>query len=283
MGPWLLLDATFLCHRNYHALNLGWQGMLLGFFRDVLMFQDQFATDRIVFCFDHGGAGMRGELCPGYKSSREARHAALPAQERQDMAVARHHVVRLWRHYLPACGFCNVLVHRGYEADDLLARCSECLEETDDEAVIISSDADLLQLLRPGLVCYNPHGDGTTTTHTSFQKKWGIAPPLWANVKALAGCATDDVPGIKGVGEKSAAAYYAGTLAQGHYRTLIEENLDVHNRNIGIVRLPFKGTPTWTPRPDKVTWKKWDYAMRRLGMRSMIQRPPGRLLSMEDT
>jgi DNA polymerase-1 len=275
--PLLILDTNYLCHRAFHTMpelsneDIG-TGAVFGVLRDIVTLQTEFATGRTVFTFDYGGRGLRCNLSPTYKSSRTERYAEEDEAQQERRRNFRAQVRELRSSYLPDIGFRNVFAAKGYEADDLIAMVAAGVTE-DDEAIIISADEDLWQLLRPNVWHYNP----TTrhaTTYEKFRAKWGIDPFQWANVKAWCGCETDDVEGVEGVGPVTAAKWVAGKLPP-HYKTwrLCSDNLATYNRNLPLVRLPYPGTPACTLQPDEVTEERWQAVLDRLGIKTIRDVP----------
>jgi 5'-3' exonuclease len=91
---------------------------------------------------------------------------------------------------------------------------------------------------------YVPKGNGEMITFNSFVKEWGIYPEDWAYVKAIAGCSSDNVQGVYGVGDPTAAKYLSKKMKvtskkyQDIERALIDGLLSI---NLPLVRLPFEG------------------------------------------
>jgi hypothetical protein len=169
---------------------------------------------------------------------------------------------------LPELGYRNILCEKGYEADDLIASVVDNLGEGH-EAIVVARDGDYYQLLGPRCIIWNP-SKGKAVTAKSFIKEYGISPSQWADVKALAGCGTDDVEGICGIGEKTAAAFLAGKLKPTSAKhRLIVRNHKIWKLNLPLVRLPFEGTPVVKLRKDKVNEKKWKQLCNRLGFRTL--------------
>ncbi|MBU0846516.1 hypothetical protein KKH23_04950 [Patescibacteria group bacterium] len=270
--PLLVLDVPYLCHRAYHAMgglvyDDAGTGAIFGVLRDIVALQDSFRTGRCVFAFDLG-LGLRRKILPTYKNSRRTRYREAPEEEqaaRRDF----HGQVRLLREeYLPAAGFRNVFAAKGFEADDIIASVVAELPQ-DEQAIIVGSDQDLWQCLRPNVWCWNPQKRKAYTIEL-FQAAWGLEPEQWADVKAYAGCSTDDVPGVPGVGETTAAKWLRGELGE-HTKAArkLDAARDVYERNIELVRLPFLGTPTFALRQDDVTEEQWQDLADRLGMKSI--------------
>ena len=264
---WLVLDAHCLRHRAWHTTGQLASGALYGFFRDIRDLRDLFDADKIVFAFDHGYA-YRLELLPTYKQSR--REPKVPPTEEE--IAARQELSRqiglLRDKYLPALGYRNVLHQRGYEADDMIA--AACIHRPSlTDIVIVSSDGDLFQLLDESVSIYNPH-QKKLLTQRWFVGKWGLDPVMWASVKAMAGCSSDDIPGIDGIGETYASRYFAGKLnKESKAHAKIQAGLDVYNRNIQLTRLPAPGVevPQW--REDDATERRWGEVTEQLGFKSL--------------
>ncbi len=277
-ATWLLLDANYLMNRAFYAmggLKHGGEptGALYGFFRDLAILENLFVPDCCIFAFD-AGYEYRLEIFPDYKKSRRTPKVPYTEDEKKLKAELSQQIQNLRTAYLPRCGYRNVLAQRGFEADDIIAAAARALPPGD-EGVIVSSDADMWQLVTDDVWCYNP-ATRKATTHETFLRDWGLPPAMWPNVKALAGCDTDDVPGIDGVGEKTAAQWYRRELKDGSARRVaIEAGLEIHNRNIKLVRLPAPGLEPLEFRPDTATREKKQTVYEELGFDSLVERSGG--------
>lgn len=278
MATWLILDSNYFCHRMFHVmghLSHGDEctGVAYGFLREIPQLMERHNTKNIVFAFDHG-KGKRKEILPTYKKSRQDKYKNATPEEQDEMKRFRRAVAQLRDKLLRMLGFRNVFYQRGYEADDIIASVCKNLPLGDD-AIILGSDEDLFQLLEHETVSmWNPITH-KVTTEASFRAKYGIDPVRWAEVKALAGCSTDDIPGIRGVGNKTASRWVAGKLKPGtKVYQKISDNIEVCNRNMPLVSLPFEGTDVFNLRTDKVTDEKWRKVAKKLGMKSIVDTPP---------
>ena len=91
-----------------------------------------------------------------------------------------------------------------WEADDLIAAYAKAAKEAGGEAVIVSSDKDLMQLLRPGVTMLDPMKN-TPIGLAEVEAKFGVTPDKVVEVQALIGDSVDNVPGVPGIGPKGAA------------------------------------------------------------------------------
>ena len=268
MNMWLIIDGNFLAYRAFytvgHLTHMDEStGMAYGFLREVNLLKDRFDTDRVFFCFDYGGPGKRRELSDVYKNKQKE----YTEEETETHKNFRSQLKRFRTKILPALGYRNVFVQRGYEADDIIGALMDRFDP--EHTVIVSADKDLWQLMRENVCCYDPR-EKKITTAKSFYKEWGIPPEMWPHVLALAGCDTDNVIGVKGVGLKTAAKFFQGKLkleSQTYKR--IKSDLKIHNDNLPLVRLPFPGTSTPRLREDELTKEKWDAVMDELGFKTM--------------
>jgi len=259
----LVLDCNYLAHRAHHAMGeLSHNGqrteVIYGVLRDILTFQEMFDAKRIVFAFDVGKS-IRCAVYPAYKASRYVRRDERPELQKQ--------LTLLRKEILPDIGFQNILSQKGYEADDLIA--SFCLNlPKNREAIIVSADKDLYQLLDRKVTIFNPQSK-TMMDRQAFMEKFGIGPDSWADVKAIAGCETDEVLGVKGVKEITAAKFLTGKLKPGKAFDAIVMGNPIWKRNLPIVSIPYPGTMVPELWKDDVTQDKWRSVMKRYGIQNL--------------
>lgn len=143
------------------------------------------------FIMDGHGKHFRHEIFPAYKANRP------PAPEGLIMQIAPlQDLVR-------ALGM-KVLVSEGCEADDCIASLA-ARYGAERPVVIIGMDKDLRQCLSPRVVMWDPASrEEKLVTLTSFRDETGLEPEQWPDVQALIGDTADNVPGVKGIGEKTA-------------------------------------------------------------------------------
>lgn len=272
MKTWLFLDVNYLAHRAYHSTGeLTYKeiktGVIYGVLRDILNLQELHCTNRIAFCFD-SKVNKRKTLSTEYKADRKAKYDAMTRSEQRAYDELRAQIQLMRREYLPSLGFKNVFCQKGYEADDLIASLCDTLEP-DYRAVVVSADGDLLQCLTDRVSIWNPRAQKMTTSK-SFREKYHVHPIQWSMVKALAGCKSDHVTGIEGVGEITACKWMRGALKpKSKAYQLIFNNLDIANTNIQLTRLPFPGTKPMGLVRDKFDRKAWKELTKRLGFRSL--------------
>jgi DNA polymerase-1 len=118
------------------------------------------------------------------------------------------------------------------------------MEEPNHKFITASGDQDLYQLLDYTDMYSMPKSTEIKhITRQTFIEKYGITPKEWVKVKQIAGCTSDTVPGIKGVGETTAIKYLLGQLKPKSvkYRD-IEAGADIIKRNEWLVKIPLPGT-----------------------------------------
>lgn len=274
---WLVVDANSCCYRSFFSvggLTYGDDrtGTIYGFLRTMVDLSEEFRPCLHVFCFDSPNSRRR-DLYPKYKSSRRQMRQLMTAERRESFVGFKKQVRLLRKVILPQLGFRNVFCCDGYEADDLIA--SVCQRRPRGvEMVLVSSDHDLYQLLGTGVVMWGLNKSRLFSAEW-FRNEYGLEPTQWADVKAIAGCSTDDVRGIKGVGEKVACRYLRGSLSAGvRFRAIVEGD-HIWKRNLCLVRLPFEGTPQLRVRRDASDEKRkraWREICQRYGFQSLLRR-----------
>lgn len=268
----LLFDGNYMARRaSFSGAGDLENGTVFGFLRDVCVCMEYFGTGDAAFFFD-GAGSKRRELYADYKYSRRARQNRLAAEERKAEADY-YRQLEMIPVVLRAAGYNNLFQQFGYEADDLIAAATESFGG---RLVMVSADRDLWQCLSDGLEisAWNPQ-QKKLMTETTFRKIYGLEPADWVSVKAIAGCNTDDVPGVEGVGEGRAVQYLTGKMNRtGTLGIRIRKAEKRIQENRILVRLPFPGTVRPRPVADSVTYITWAAAMEKYGFPSLIA-PPG--------
>lgn len=267
---WLLLDMSYLAYRAFFttghlSYNEVKTGVIYGLMRDISNFQADFRTSHFAFCFDVGKS-KRIEIDPQYKANR---HKERPEEEIEALQELRSQLKRMRKEYLTEIGYKNIFWQVGYEADDIIASIVRHSLPAVDEAIIISGDQDLYQLLQPNVTIWHPSRRQTITLQ-SFRKEYKISPTEWKTVKALSGCSSDNIKGIHGVGEKTAIKYIRNELPKNSKSLkIILENADVKERNLQLVELPYAGTKKFNLVDDAQDTAGWERITQRFGMKSL--------------
>lgn len=276
--PWLILDSHYLCHRAFHTTGSLTHkgiatGVMFGFLKSIAGFKDQFNTDKVIFCFEHEVLHRRN-VFPDYKIKRIPKDTTR--EQIQGRIHLRRQIEKLREDYLPRIGFKNVFRFEGYESDDIMAALSRGLWNTyGAESILITADSDLWQCLSHHTSIYSPQKQ-KLLTESWFVKEFGFSPRKWALVKAIAGCSTDGVPGVFGIGTKTAIKYAKGEPIKKHLldKLLSEEGRQRVLQNRKLVKLPFDECPFPELQRDRVTLKGWREVCAELGMKSLAGRPP---------
>lgn len=279
MKTWLVLDCHFLCYRAWHInKELSHKGkatgVIYGFLRSISQLKDEFGTDRVAFCFEHHHL-YRRDIYPNYKLKRR-RAVDLDPEEAQALQTFKAQIKQLRREYLPRIGFRNVFRKYGMESDDLMAAIAASMLD-DEEVILVTADSDMWQCLGPKCRIYNPT-KRQILTEQAFTKQHGIIPAQWSMVKAIAGCAGDNVEGIPGVGEITALKYVRDEMkldsSSPIYQKIRPHWSTIVVRNRKLVTLPFAGCPTPKLQEDELDSSGWREVCDELGMRSIRSAPP---------
>ncbi len=196
----ILIDGHSLAYRAFHALPVdmktsqgeltnaifGFTSMLLNVLRDE-------KPTHVAVTFDKGRT-FRHDIYPEYKAHR----AKMPDEMRSQMARIRQVVETLG---IP------IFEQEGYEADDLLGTLSRQAEEQGVDTLIVTGDRDLLQLVDERvhvLTSRRRFSDTIIYDTESVKQRYGLAPAQLVDLKAMMGDQSDNIPGVRGVGEKTA-------------------------------------------------------------------------------
>jgi DNA polymerase-1 len=204
----LLLDGTAIAYRAFHAvtpLNAPDgtpTNALYGFIHLFRALRAHWQPAKIVATFDGGKPADRMALCPAYKGQRKPMDEALKVQ------------LPLIDGYLDAAGIARVrLPHE--EADDVLSTLAARAEAEGKDVRIVTSDKDLLQMVTARVWCVPPTKDGKVLDPAGVVAKLGVPPERVVDYLAMVGDTADNLPGLAGVGPKTAAKLLAahGSLA----------------------------------------------------------------------
>jgi DNA polymerase-1 len=193
----IIIDGYGFVFRAYHALPplnspdgiavgavFGFLSMLMKLFSEVK------ATHAAVI-FDSGRKSFRNDLFPAYKAHRPP----APDDLRVQFPIVREAAEAL-----------NLVAieHERYEADDIIATLADMALKADEKVTIVSSDKDLMQLIDGKITMLDPMKSKIITSF-EVQEKFGVMPNKLLDVLSLMGDASDNIPGVPGIGPKTAA------------------------------------------------------------------------------
>lgn len=178
--------------------------VIFGFLSTLLRHQAKLNGDNWIFTWDSKNS-YRKKLYPEYKAKR---NKDKTDEEIADLKIAFSQFTELRKEILPELGFKNVFMRTGFEADDLMAEAVKNKKYNKDEFIIVSTDQDLYQLLNKRVRIYAGATKGILTEEW-FALKYNMPPFKWAMVKAMGGCSSDNIPGMSGIGEKTAIDWYS--------------------------------------------------------------------------
>ncbi|MGF1449157.1 MAG: 5'-3' exonuclease H3TH domain-containing protein [Opitutales bacterium] len=202
----LLLDGHNLAFRSFYGMpelttSRGFPtGALHGWVRTLWMIADQFEADRMVVFFDEAGSARHEQLDPQYKANRDEAPEGLEAQ------------LPYMRTLSNAMGV-PAFSRKGVEADELIAATARALASSGQSVRIVSADKDLAQVLGEGIgqivppPTANPKLGWRTLDAEGVREKFGVPPERIPDYLALIGDTSDNIPGLAGVGPKTAAKW----------------------------------------------------------------------------
>ena len=194
----ILVDGSSYLFRAYHALpaltnskglNTGAAKGVIGMIRKLVA---DYAGDQVVVIFDAKGPTFRNEIYSEYKANRPP----MPDELREQIEPI-HQTIR-------AMGLPLICIG-GVEADDVIGTLSVQAAAQQREVVISTGDKDMAQLVNDHVTLINTMNN-TTMDHDGVVAKFGVPPNLIIDLLALMGDKVDNIPGVAGVGEKTATA-----------------------------------------------------------------------------
>jgi len=243
---WVLIDLSYMANRamysvkDYHSDDFA-VGFLMDFFEQLkdLCRHPRIQSSKMVMFFD-SRKSYRKKLFPGYKEKRKISRT----DEEQELRTLMHCQEKILKeHIIPDMGI-QTIRQTGLEADDTMAMAVLKMQGPEKQAVIITSDRDLLQCVKPHIHWFDP-GRDVYMTATGFIAKYGIQADRFGEVKAIGGCVSDSVPGVPRVGEPTAIKYLNHNLPKHHktYQTIISNpGQETIARNRKLVLLPHELT-----------------------------------------
>ena len=207
-----LIDATATIHRAYHAIRgLSTSSGLptnavFGFTRMLIKLLQDWSPEYIALCFDSKGKTFRHDMYPDYKATRPP----MPEDMRIQLSYIRE-VAEGFR--LP------VIELPGYEADDLIGTLAARAEKSGFSVVMVTGDKDFIQLVTEAISIWDPMKDKITNLE-QVRKTFELEPVQIIDVMGFSGDTSDNVPGVPGVGPKTALSLIQtfGSMAQVYER-----------------------------------------------------------------
>lgn len=192
-----LIDGNSFCYRAYYAIrslsNSKGQptNAIYGFITMLNKIVKENKPEMLAVAFDLKGPTFRHKKFEEYKIHRKPMPDDLSSQIPYIKKVV---------------GGYNIPIYEveGYEADDVLATLAKKAEERDIETYIVTGDKDALQLVDSHIKVYSTHKDGFIYDTHKVKEVFGVGPEKITDIMSLMGDATDNIPGVKGIGEKTA-------------------------------------------------------------------------------
>ncbi len=236
-----LVDGSGYLFRAYHALPPMTRpdgtpiNAVYGFCRMLALHLDDPEVDHIAMILDAGRTTFRNEIYDKYKANRPEPPEDLTPQFPLIREAAKAFNVTV----------CEL---ENYEADDLIATYARLAVEAGGTCTIVSSDKDLMQLIRPGVEMFDPIKQKRLGPD-AVMEKFGVTPDKVVDVQALAGDSIDNVPGVPGIGVKTAAQLLgeygtleallerAGEIKQPKRREALQQNAELARISKRLVQL----------------------------------------------
>ncbi|NBQ56934.1 MAG: 5'-3' exonuclease [Opitutaceae bacterium] len=281
MSKWLLVDGFNLAYRCFFAIPELTRAdgfptnALHGWVKSIWKLADQEKPEGTLVFFDLGGAQDRLAIHPEYKAQREEMPEALAKQLPYVRSLTR------------ALG-CVGIELEGVESDDLLAAEAVALARAGHEVLIVSSDKDFAQIVDERIKILlppptaNPKLGWQVRDAAGVREKFGVPPSQIADYLALVGDTSDNIPGINGVGPKTASKWlaewgslegviaHAADLQPERFRAAVASEVDKLRRNLKLttlnVALPSLVLSKPTPAPEELY-----RLLEELEMRSALQ------------
>jgi DNA polymerase-1 len=288
MAKYLLVDGYNMVFRAFYAMPEGLSrsdglptGAIHGWINSLSYLLEHEKPDQGVVFFDLGGASRQTALLAEYKANR----ASMPDALRAQMPFIKKLALLM--------GF-GAIEREGVEADDLIATWARKLSERGDEARIVSADKDLgqcmtmlgvTQLLPPPTA--NAAVGWRVIDAAGVEEKLGVPPSRVADLLALVGDTSDNIPGLDGVGPKTAAKWLnqfgnlegvianCGDLKPVRFQGVVYKSKDFLRRNLAMTTLDYDvptGTMDCPPRDNAALFA----LLEELEMRRALQTLKGR-------
>jgi DNA polymerase-1 len=191
-----LIDGTAYIYRAYHAIRSlsNSKGLptnaIFGFTRILIKLVEDRNPQYAAMFFDSKGPTFRHEIYPEYKANRPP----MP----EDLAVQIPYIKNVTAAYnLP------IIELQGFEADDLIGTYARLAEKDGFAVVMVTGDKDFMQLVSDNVVIWDPMKEKTINIQT-IREDFGVEPNQMIDVMGLSGDSADNIPGVPGIGQKTA-------------------------------------------------------------------------------
>ena len=228
-----VLDGSSLFFRAFYALQLppNARGIhtnaVHGFAMMLVKLLKELAPTQIVIAFDKSRTTFRTALYPDYKGTRDKTPEELIAQ------------IPLLKELAQSLGI-PFLELDDYEADDIIGTLATQAAEGGTETVVVTGDRDALQLIRDGLtVVLTKKGISDTRAYdtATFEEEYGFAPIRLIDMKGLMGDSSDNIPGVPGVGPKTATKLL---LAYGTIENVLDHAAEVSGKKLSASLVEYR-------------------------------------------
>ena len=192
-----LIDGTAFCYRAFYAIrNLSTSdgrptNAVYGFAMMLKALREKERPDYLAVAFDAGKPTFRHQKFKDYKVQRKPMPEPLIGQ----LPVVKR---MLAAYRIP------LFEREGYEGEDLLATIAKQLAANGVEAFLVTGDKDVLQLVNSHIKVYNPHKEDAVLDAAAVRTRYGVEPAQMVDLMALMGDEIDNIPGVPGIGEKTA-------------------------------------------------------------------------------
>ncbi len=193
----ILVDGNSFCYRAYYAIHdlrtsKGFPtNAVYGFISMLDKLLETLKVDGAALTFDLKGPTFRHKRYANYKIHRPPMPEDLVLQIPDIKKVVEAYRIPIFE-------------KEGYEADDVIATIARKLEKAGHEVFIATGDKDMLQLVSKKIKIVNPQKENLITDEKSVRERFGVEPPRIVDIMALMGDTSDNIPGVMGIGEKTA-------------------------------------------------------------------------------
>ncbi|MEF2920751.1 MAG: 5'-3' exonuclease H3TH domain-containing protein, partial [Acutalibacteraceae bacterium] len=195
----LVLDGNSILNRAFYGIKLlttkngEYTNAIYGFLTMMSKILTDVEPDSVAIAFDLKKPTFRHLKYDGYKANRHG----MPNELASQLPIIRELLQKLGYHIVEC---------EGYEADDILGTLAKKCEETNNECVLATGDRDSLQLISPNVnVRLITTKNVVTYNEDKIKEEYGVSPKQLIDIKASQGDTSDNIPGIKGIGQKGAS------------------------------------------------------------------------------